>query len=107
MRAKGTDREWVVAFRQAFTPFVSDQGVVVPVGNGQAKQRLEQPVDMACIEEVAAPGHQGHTLQGIVPRNRKMVATGNILAPENDVTEAGRVGPLRSGAPLAISHASE
>src|SRR3546814_5239411 len=57
-------------------------------GGRQAKQRLDQPVDVGRAPQVVAAQHMGHAHRRIVQRAGEMIAGGRVFARQHDV--AGR-----------------
>ncbi len=65
-------------------------------GGRQAEQGLQQALDVGGFEEVLAPDHVGHALQGVVHRDGQMVGDAEVLAGQHDVA-----ADLRAGSDLA------
>src|SRR5260370_42281580 len=69
-----------------FSPLAIEGQAVVPVGRPrQAEQLLPQPADAGRPEQVLAPHHVGHALQGVVDHYRKMIAVRRLLARQDDI----------------------
>ena len=77
----------LVALGQALAGRVGEQAMVVPAGNGQPQQGLQQPVHMGGGEQVDTAGYQIDLLQGVVDRDRQMIACRRVLAGQHDVAE--------------------
>ena len=83
------------------SPRAIEDQAVVPVGRlRQAEQRLQQPMDAGRPEQVLAPHHLGHALQGVVDHHREVIAGRRLLARQDDVAPGLRPGGHRAG--LAI-----
>ena len=61
-------------------------------GRGKAEQGLEQTMDMRRFKEIAAARHMRDALDRIVDDDGEMVARADILAGEDDIAPAARVG---------------
>ena len=70
--------------------------MVVVGGRGQTEQRLKQPVHAGRPEQVLAAHHVGHALQGVVDRDRQVVAGRRFLARENCIGPGPGIGANRA-----------
>lgn len=68
-----------------------DQVVVVIERVRQTKEFLQQAMDRRCGFHVAPAHHVGHTLQGIINDDGKMITGTDILAGQDDITLFSRV----------------
>ena len=91
--AQVPDREAVVALGEALSLVVGEQRVVAVFRHVEAEQRLEQAVNMGRLEQVGAAGDQAHPLDGVVDRDREVVAGGRVLAGQHRVAEDFRAAP--------------
>jgi hypothetical protein len=80
---------------------------VVPVGRlSQSEQLLQQPMQAGRPEQILAPHHLGHALQGVVDGHREVIAGRGLLAREDDVAPGLRPGADRAGLPTrTFAHA--
>jgi len=98
----------LTAFRQFRSARIDNQPVVPIARLGQAKQRLQEPVDRGRGQEVAPAHDVGYALQRVVDGDRQMVARREIAAPQDRVApEPWRRPALRGSRALAIFHPRE
>ncbi len=66
----------------------------------QRQQRLEQAVNVGCLEQIDASRHQGDALEGVVDGHAEMVAGGGVFAGQHHVAEPPGRGQLWAGGPV-------
>src|SRR3546814_12429 len=79
-------RQRAISLRQAAASSVRHQRMVVVAGCRQAQQRLQQPVDVGCGEQILTPHHIGYPLCGVVHRHRQMIGRGRIFSRSEEHT---------------------
>ena len=70
---------------------------MVPVGDRQCEQFLQYPVHMGGGKQVRTTRHQCHTVGCIVERRSEVIAGGQVLTHEDDVSERARIGDHAAG----------
>src|ERR1700722_5558494 len=87
-------------FRTVSPGIVTDE-TGMPIGRlRQSEQLLQQPMQAGRPEQILAPHHLGHALQGVVDDHREVIAGRRLLARQDDVAPRLRPGGHRAGLPI-------
>ena len=85
-------RGGAVALGEALTVRAGEQGVVAVFRGGKVEQRLQQTVDVRCLEQILAADDVSDVLGGIVEGDGEVIARRGVLAGEDDVALRGGGG---------------
>ena len=70
--------------------------MVVPSGNWQVQQRVEQTMDVCRFEQVKAAADDRRALPSVIHDDGQVVAGGHVLAGDDHVAECFRLRHLRA-----------